>query len=276
MVLPTVKDTLLVSLLSITPKSLTSSAIGSLARSALSKPLVRYYVWSNGIDLDEAECSDVGAYATLGELFTRGLKPGLRPVDDSPGVAVVSPCDAEVAFVGSAADHAAALADGRRLDLRKLLRDRVGAPDDDVVVFYLSPRDYHRVHSPVDGAVADAAHVPGERWAVRPAFVRAIEGLFERNERVTMRFAGPLPLSATLVAAFGVGHMTWPDGAVVATGPSPHAGGVARGAHLATFGLGSTVILTAPRGAVDWDLAVGDRVKVGAKVATWRKAARAP
>ena len=104
MVLPTVKDTLLVSLLSITPKSLTSSAIGSLARSALSKPLVRYYVWSNGIDLDEAECSDVGAYATLGELFTRGLKPGLRPVDDSPGVAVVSPCDAEVAFVGSAAD----------------------------------------------------------------------------------------------------------------------------------------------------------------------------
>ena len=79
-------------------------------------------------------------------------------------------------------------------------------------------------------------------------------------------------LTLTMVAALGVGHVTWPDGAVVdgaaAHDGAPFAGGaLARGAWLATFGLGSTVILTAPGDAVDWCVAIGQKIRVGEPVA---------
>ena len=267
---PSAKDTLLVSLFSVVPKEWTSSRIGGFAASTMSGPLVRYYAWSNGIDLSEAEPSDVAAYETLGALFTRALKPGARPIDRSATVTVVSPCDGEVVFVGCAKGGVADIADGRVLDLRALLGDPQPRDEDDVVVIYLSPKDYHRVHSPADSTgVPPVVHIAGERWPVRPSFMRKIESLFERNERVSMTLQGGDAdgLTLTMVAAFGVGHMTWPDGSEVRTGPSAHPKGIERGAWLATFGLGSTVILTAPKGRLHWDLELGRHLKLGEAIA---------
>lgn len=297
------KDSTIVVALSLLPKRLSTSLIGALAHSWLSRPLLRYYVWSEGVDLDEAERPALGDYADLSDLFTRALRPGARPIDGD--ALLVAPCDAEVAsaspessvmtdasggappassrtrlfsthrYVGRARDGAAAIMAGRTLDLGELLKGvATPNPDDAVAVFYLSPRDYHRVHAPCDARLAAAAHVAGELFPVKLSVVRAVEGVFQRNERVAMVLDAPeLPgLTLTMVAALGVGHVTWPGGAVV-DGAAAHEkapfvdGHLARGAELATFGLGSTVILTAPGDAVDWCVEIGQKIRVGEPVA---------
>lgn len=270
---PYVKDSMIATLFSVAPKRLSTSFIGSLAHSALSRPLLRYYVWSEGVDMSEAAVSDLGEYETLSDLFTRTLKPGARPIDGE--ALLVSPADAEVAFCGRAAAGSAAIMNGREIDLAELLAGVAPTGDDDeCCVLYLSPRDYHRVHAPCDATLTKASHVAGELFPVKPSVVRAIDGVFQRNERVAMALetAAVPGLTLTMVAAFGVGHVMWPDGVVI-DGPDAEAtapfadGALERGAELATFGLGSTVILTAPKGSLDWAVAVGDKVRVGRPLA---------
>jgi phosphatidylserine decarboxylase len=64
---------------------------------------------------------------------------------------------------------------------------------------YLSPRDYHRIHMPVDGRLTRMIHVPGELFSVNPATARGVPGLFARNERVVCVFE----------AEFGPFVLTW-------------------------------------------------------------------
>ena len=51
------------------------------------------------------------------------------------------------------------------------------------LITYLSPKDYHRVHSPVGGRVVGWRHVPGTLFSVGAASIRREPGLFVRNER---------------------------------------------------------------------------------------------
>lgn len=53
---------------------------------------------------------------------------------------------------------------------------------------YLSPRDYHRVHSPVDGVLERIIHIPGTLWPVNDWSLGAIPRLFAKNERVVFVF----------------------------------------------------------------------------------------
>ena len=42
-----------------------------------------FYAWCFGVNLDEAEHSDLTVYPSLGEFFYRRLKPGVRPIADA-------------------------------------------------------------------------------------------------------------------------------------------------------------------------------------------------
>ena len=155
------KDALIVSILSITPKRLASSLLGRFAHAFFSRPLMRAYVWFYGVDLNEAERSDLRDYTSLSDLFTRSLKPSCRPIADAPG-GLVSPVDGTVAYCGPSTNGLAPFLDGQTMDLSKLLGQSVST-DNDVAVLYLSPKDYHRVHSPTDAHIA--------RLLTFPAFV---------------------------------------------------------------------------------------------------------
>ena len=263
------KDALIVSILSITPKRLASSLLGRFAHAFFSRPLMRAYVWFYGVDLNEAERSDLRDYTSLSDLFTRSLKPSCRPIADAPG-GLVSPVDGTVAYCGPSTNGLAPFLDGQTMDLSKLLGQSVSTGND-VAVLYLSPKDYHRVHSPTDAHIARVAHIPGLRFPVFPSAVRAVKGLFENNERVVFNLDAPCgPITLTMVAAFGVGHMLWPDGNTIwehpnAPSPKQHAGD-----WLGTFDLGSTVILTVPRGTLDWTITNGQTLQMGQTIATRR------
>jgi phosphatidylserine decarboxylase len=265
------KDALIVSALSLVPRRRGARAMGRVARSRASRWITAAFVKAYGVDLSEAE-GELTDYPTLEALFTRTLRDGARPVDDAPE-AIVSPVDGTCAWVGPTADGRIALAPGRTLDVGAL----VGHPLDgeaDVVVLYLSPKDYHRVHVPREGEATSWHYVPGTLCPVFPAAVRRIDDLFARNERLVVRCeTSEGDLEVVLVGAFGVGRIT-----AAVTDLVTNTGGTAAGARLdpphrleragwlGTFHLGSTVVLVAPPGRWQWSVEVGETVRVGRSI----------
>jgi phosphatidylserine decarboxylase len=265
------RDALIVTALSLVPRTWTAWWMGAVARARLSRWVTRLFVTAYGVDMSEAE-HGLDAYPTLDALFVRRLRAGARPVDDSPD-ALVSPVDAAVAWVGRTERGGFEVAPGRRLTVAALLGE--DAPGErEVAVLYLSPKDYHRVHVPREGAVRRWRYVPGTLWPVFPAAVRQVEGLFARNERVVATLdCGGAELAVVMVGAFGVGRIEAVFTDLLSnTGAAARAEALAppmpvtRGGDLGAFHLGSTVVLVAPAGAVRWEIRAGETVRLGRRI----------
>ena len=232
-----------------------------------------------GIDVTEAE-KPISEYAGFDEFFTRKLRPGARPIDELPG-RVVSPADGTIVECGLATAGKLIQAKGSHFDLASLLDDAQAAQRLEggaYLITYLSPKDYHRVHSPVGGRVVGWRHVPGTLFSVGAASIRREPELFVRNERfiTLIEMDGGGLVAVVMVAAVGVGHVTVSYDPEVAThrpeffraalrhrqydDPKP----IRRGEELGIFHLGSTTIVVFEPGRVELDaLAAGASVKMG-------------
>jgi phosphatidylserine decarboxylase len=245
----------------------------------------RAFARVTGAELDEAEL-DLRAYTSLGDLFARRLRPGARAVCDDYG-AIVSPCDGVLAARGTAVDGALVQAKGRNYQLEDLVVDAELAGKlrgGEYATIYLSPKDYHRVHAPVDGTIVRYDYVPGALWPVNPVVAQRRDQLLVRNERVVIWIkAGRLGMVAiVMVAASGVGNMALnhaPESVVWRAAGEPRRIDVGvevqKGEELGAFRLGSTVVMVFEPGAVALDEAacqVGQAVRFGMRMGTARGA----
>jgi phosphatidylserine decarboxylase len=223
------------------------------------RPLAyRAFARAVGANLDEAELS-LDAYPSFGDFFARRLRNGARSIDRGRHT-IISPCDGVVAAAGVAKGGALVQAKGRNYTLDELLGSRPspgGALAErflggDYVTIYLSPRDYHRVHAPVDGRLLSYDYIPGALWPVNPRVVSRREGVFARNERVVIHLNSPElgDVGVVMVGAAGVGNISLHHGlssAALRPAGERHRVeldvDVARGDELGAFRLGSTVIL---------------------------------
>lgn len=271
----------------VTPQRALSEVIGWSAGLRLPNgprvALLRSFARRYGIDLDEAE-KPVEEYAGLQELFTRRLKAGARPIDRRPD-AVVSPADGRLVDVGSIQGGEIIQAKGGSYSVAGLLANAEAAgrlEGGDYAIVYLSPKDYHRVHTPVAGRVASWHYVPGALFPVNDRSVAREPGLFGKNERFVTLLDSEAGLAAVvMVAAVGVGHITASYDAEVATHSDSFSTGEARsrafsppvplerGAEVGIFHLGSTAIVLFPRGRVRFHgLAPGTQVRMGQVIGT--------
>ena len=265
------------------PKRAVSEAIGWGASRGLPTRLrhamLTRFAQVYGIDVSEAE-KPLAEYADFDEFFTRKLKPGLRPIDAAPD-RVVSPADGTVVESGRAVAGQLLQAKGSLFHLAALLDDADAAARLEggaYLITYLSPKDYHRVHSPVGGRVVGWRHVPGTLFSVGAASIRREPGLFVRNERfiTLIEMDGGGLAAVVMVAAVGVGHVTVSYDLEVATHrpeffraarrhqsyDEPKA--IQRGEELGIFHLGSTTIVVFEAGRVELDaLARGASTKMG-------------
>jgi phosphatidylserine decarboxylase len=244
------------------PKRAVSGAIGFGATrgipASLRPLMLSRFASVYGIDVSEAE-KPLAEYAGFDDFFTRKLAPGARPIAGGPARAV-SPADGTVVECGLAIAGKLIQAKGSSFALDDLLGDRTAAErlvGGAYLITYLSPKDYHRVHSPVAGRVLGWRHIPGTLFSVNADSVRCEPGLFARNERlVTLIEMDEGGLAAVvMVAAVGVGHITVSYDPDVATHlrrfqrggvdqrsydrPKP----IRRGEELGIFHLGSTTII---------------------------------
>jgi phosphatidylserine decarboxylase len=230
------------------------------------------------IDVNEAASTQLGDYPHFNAFFTRALKPGARPLDADPG-SVLMPADGHISQLGPIEAGTIFQAKGHSYTAAALLGDEAAAApfhDGVFATVYLSPRDYHRVHSPLAGRLRETRHVPGRLFSVSPATVAEVPGLFARNERLVCLFdTDHGPMAVVLVGAMLVSGVETVWGGVEippyaknivtkdyrATSPPIALG---RGAELGRFNMGSTVILLLPKGfSLNPALGEGAPVKMG-------------
>jgi phosphatidylserine decarboxylase len=167
------------------PKNLLSFVVGTLAHIRWPHPfnewLKNWFVQRYKLNMNEAEFS-TSEYPSLGALFTRKLKPGLRPI----GNGVIHPCDALISRCGKITSGQLVQAKNIHYSLSNFLAQIEGwqnFEDGFYYAYYLCPTDYHRVHSPASGKILSCTHVPGRLWPVNPWSVENISQLFAINER---------------------------------------------------------------------------------------------
>ncbi|MBI2970426.1 MAG: phosphatidylserine decarboxylase [Gammaproteobacteria bacterium] len=264
----------------------------ALARVAYSLTRWRFGPWKNlsirwfcarfRVDLGEAENENAESYPTFNAFFTRALKPGARPVDTS-GHAVISPVDGIVSRAGRLDGGMIVQAKGRSYSVDALLGPDSGSgefADGAYFTLYLSPRHYHRVHMPLRGRLEQMTYIPGRLFSVNEVTTNQVPGLFTRNERLVFRFATHCgPVVVCMVGAIFVAGMETVWHGEVAPARNRQwtrydyvnretAITFDKGAEIARFNMGSTVILLFGKDVVEWDgsLVPGVEVKMGQQI----------
>ncbi|MCW8106918.1 archaetidylserine decarboxylase [Alteromonas ponticola] len=255
-------DWLKVNLQYLLPKHLLSRLIGKLASAeagGLTTGLIKLFIKKYKVDMDEALYSDPAHYKTFNEFFTRPLKEDARPIDANDEV-LIHAVDGAVSQAGDIRHDSVFQAKGHDYSLTTLLggKPELAKPfqNGKFATIYLAPRDYHRIHMPVDGTLTDMVYVPGELFSVNPLTAANIPSLFARNERVVAYFDTPVGkmamvlVGATIVASIETvwaGTITPPAGKNVQhwkyetdNETSMH---LKKGDEMGRFKLGSTIVV---------------------------------
>jgi len=273
------KDRLFILAQYLTPQQVLSRLVGLLAEARapwLKNRLIGWFVRRYQVDMREAQIEDPLAFDNFNAFFTRALKTDARPLDETPG-AILCPADGAVSQIGDIGHGRVFQAKGHSFSTHALLGgdSERAAPflNGRFATIYLSPRDYHRVHMPIEGTLREMIYVPGKLFSVNPLTASAVPDLFARNERVVCIFdtaCGKMAL--VLVGAMIVASME----TVWAGQVAPLKRGVRRfsydgpihlqaGTELGRFRLGSTVILLFGEQQMDWisELGAGSNVRMG-------------
>ncbi|XP_026153849.1 phosphatidylserine decarboxylase proenzyme, mitochondrial isoform X2 [Mastacembelus armatus] len=249
----------------------------------LRKPIYSLYIWTFGVNMQEAAVEDLHHYRNLSEFFRRRLKPAARPLCASS--CLISPADGRILHFGRVKNSEVEQVKGVTYSLENFLgpqnsrsknsslsfRDLLlSCPDNDLfhVVVYLAPGDYHCFHSPTEWKVELRRHFPGTLMSVNPGVARWVKELFCLNERVVLTGQWQHGFfSLTAVGATNVGSIrvyfdqelqtnspcyskgSFHDHSYVAVGDqvlkTTNEGGVVlqKGEAVGEFNLGSTIVL---------------------------------
>ena len=264
------------------PKQALTALAGRIASARggrLTTRLIKWFVGRYGVNMAEAANSDISSYATFNDFFTRSLRGNARPL--APAY-LVCPVDGAISQFGPMVGDQIFQAKGHSYSSTALVGgDAALAARFDggsFATLYLSPKDYHRIHMPMEGRLSRMIYVPGELFSVNPTTARGVPGLFARNERVVCVFEsahGPFVL--VLVGATIVGSMATVWHGVV---NPPRAGEIRtwnyelelvlkQGEEMGRFLLGSTVVMLFPKGPLAFNpaWAPGGAIRMGEAMA---------
>ena len=244
---------------SIIPQHLLSRGIAKLADSQIpwiKNTFIQWFVKHYQVDLSEAKIETARGFKSFNEFFTRELKPGRRPIcsDDN---AIASPADGAISELGDIELGSIMQAKGQYYSLSQLLAGNAEQCNTYMggkfATIYLSPKDYHRVHMPLDGELLNTTYVPGDLFSVNQATANQVPGLFARNERLICEFANEqgkfimILVGAMIVAGI---ETVWSGQVAPVKARISHqdfsssqAVTLAKGDEMGRFKLGSTVIL---------------------------------
>jgi len=247
------------------------------------RPFKNLAIWAytrlHAVDLEQAIIEDAYSYESLNAFFTRALKPEARPLQNGDN-SWVCPVDGAVSQAGVIDNGRIFQAKGSDYSLQELLGgdDAMATPfvNGRFATLYLSPRDYHRIHMPVDATLKTMTYVPGRLFSVASWTVRAIPRLFARNERVVCEFetsSGPMVM--VLVGAINVsatetvwhGLVTGEGRGITRTRYADGEVSLKQGDEMGRFNLGSTVILiTTEAFELEPEITAGASVRMGESI----------
>lgn len=247
--------------------------------------LISWIIKHYDVDMSEAQEQQPKSFRHFNEFFTRPLKDGARPLPEREDM-VVSPSDGAISQIGDIEYDRIFQAKGHDYSLIELLGGDIKLAKEFMsgkfATIYLSPRDYHRIHTPASGTLRKMIHVPGRLFSVNKGTVENVPNLFARNERVVSVFdTGHGPMVVIMVGAINVASIetVW-SGLVTPAHRQAHTTEygekaaaditLERGDEMGRFKLGSTAIVLFAENKVDWleQWEAGSTIKMGQALAT--------
>ncbi len=256
--------------------SIISNGFGVFASKKFPKPIQK--IINNGyvklMGLDMSEFKNPNSYPTLNSLFTRAFVTPKEIIDDE--TIMISPVDALVTDFGEIINQKAYQIKGMEYSLAELLgeyhQEASKAVDGGQFVnLYLSPKDYHRYHTPDRLTIKSLTHIPGKLYPVNFPLLRNKKNLFIENERVIIecRDRKDRTFIMVLVGALNVGKMvvTFEDRVNTNSDirePQHYTYTnltIEKGELFGWFEMGSTILLFSQKGAFVPNLSINQKVK---------------
>ena len=229
-------------------KLLTKPVVSQAAGFALEHPLSTVAI-PPFVVMKHIKMSDYAKikYRSFNAFFTRPVKPEARPVDRAPE-SLIAPCDAKLTvvpigenthFTVKGADYSLAAF----LGCKKLAAHYRGGQ---VLIFRLTPDDYHRYCYPDDCGIGKTRLIRGELHTVNPVSAAHNVKVYHRNTR-----------TVTMLKTKHFGHVLQIEVGAMFVGKivnHPHGETVVRGIEKGYFEFGgSTVVLVLEAGAAEID-----------------------
>ncbi|MFJ7826863.1 phosphatidylserine decarboxylase [Psychrobacillus sp. NPDC096623] len=239
-----------------------SSIIRSFTQSKVSKRIIPSYIkYFNISTHDMIQKSD--DFSTLHDFFIRKVTAASRPIDEK-AASIISPVDATIETFGDITAEGLFYVKQKTYSLQDMLgSDKIASfyQKGKYIVLYLSPAEYHRIHSPIDGKVLNqyilgAKSYPVNKWGLQfgkqtiSGNYRMLTELEMPNEKrcihikVGAMFVNSIELTNT--------STTW-----------------SKGEEVGYFSFGSTVVMLFEEGSVQFSSNVqpGKFVRMGENVA---------
>ncbi len=237
------------------------------------------YVSLMGLDMSEFE--QPNRYKSLNALFTRNLREKREFSLDAKDF--ISPCDSLISETGTITKDYALQIKGMEYKCADFIGDEFSKQEKEIVEdgtfinCYLSPKDYHRYHIPIDLQVLKAVHIPGKFYPVNMPSLKKRLNLFIENERVVIlcEASNGKKFYMVLVSALNVGVMQVSfepkiQTNAIATEPQTYEFKdlyLKKGDDFGCFEMGSTIIILTQKDMLDVLVAAGDDVKFGQTIA---------
>ena len=149
-------------------------------------------------------------YSSFNQFFTRPLKPSSRPINQNPKH-IISPVDASIVQYGKILQNQIWKIKGIPFSIPQLVHSTQFQKlflNGQFIVLYLSPKDYHRVHSPCQSSLVASEYHPGKLFPVKPSLIPFFPNLFALNERIVSLLESPSGIFALIkIAAINVGSI---------------------------------------------------------------------
>lgn len=227
------------------------------ATSKKSRFLIPIYKKMYKVSLEDFEIPKEG-FQTLEQFFVRKVKKGKRPIVQGEN-AIVSPVDGKLISFGEITDDLQVFVKGKYFSLTDMLGSIEKTKrfiNGRFAVIYLSPKDYHRIHAPIDGELAEQVELGNRSYPVNELGLRYGKDPLAKN----FRAVSFIKFMDTTLALVKIGAMF-----INTIRTTRGLGVVKKGEEIAYFSFGSTVILLFEQNSISFhsELVEGQSVKMG-------------
>jgi len=240
---------------------------------------IKKYIKTYGVNENEIEYPE-GGFKTFDQFFTRRLKKGIHKIDSNTD-SIVSPVDARIEQFGKISKDRTIQAKGIKYKVDSLIPSVMAERfiNGDFITLYLSPADYHRIHSPANGMIKGYFYIPGKLFSVQEYMVNGIPGLFCRNERLITYLKNKAGLMAVCkIGAMNVGRISLSYARILTNKTfkkkleiffsQKEQTSIKKGSEIGIFHLGSTVILLFEKNMIEFtNINTGRKLRMGQRIA---------
>jgi phosphatidylserine decarboxylase len=263
------------------PKNLLSTLVGKLVSYKRPKWFVKKSVtiFAQIFKIDSTQAlKPINEYENIQEFFARKLKHNARSIDKNNNV-LISPCDGYISQLGKINNQTLIQAKGKNYTLLALLKNKDLAKEfinGYYCTVYLSPKDYHRFHMPINGNIYKTIYYPGYLWPVNFWSVNNVNELFCQNERTVSLIKSEsnqvlafIAVAATMVGKISLTYTQIQDRKAHKFIEQSHENiCLAKGEELGKFMFGSTIILLFNQNMISkFAKTQGEAIKMGEKLA---------